>query len=189
MFNIHRHLLAKVRHLAAPGDGGRFWIGQAMVIVSTILGVYLAANAGFERAVEFDAMTNKRSTYHLLTALEAELKDNIQINNKLATDLNQGNINRSHYIRRSQMGKFVWQAMKESDNTFLIKADVITGIRRYYQAVEVLRTEYDQSKIPATYFRNRIEEEHKKLDKNVLPVIAEEITLFFEELKNSNISL
>lgn len=174
IFNFQRHLLAGVRRLAVPGDGGRFWIGQFMVIISTILGVYLAANAGFQRAIEFDAMINKRSAYHLLTSLEAELKDNVEINKKLAVDLNTGSLNRSYYIRRSQMGFFIWQAMQETDKTFQVPAEVLTGVRRYYKSVEVLRQEYDQSKIPATYFKKRVEEEHAIILKSILPKLQQE---------------
>ena len=79
VFSYTRQLLSNIRRLGNTGDGSRFWIGQIMVIVSTVLGVYLAAYAGFERALEFDVLVNKRSAYHLITSLEAELKDNIKL--------------------------------------------------------------------------------------------------------------
>ncbi len=173
LFNISRHL-TNLRRLANPGDGSRFWIGQTMVIVSTVLGVYLAANAGFERAIEFDAMVNKRSAYHLLGSLEAELKDNITIMNKLAESLSVINKDRKYMLRRHQTGKFVWQAMLESDHTFQIPAEVLTGVRRYYKNLEILRYELENSKIPNHYFIQRVKKEHAVLEEKVLPTITTE---------------
>ena len=174
VFNFARQVLAGVRRLAQPGDDSRFWIGQIMVIASTILGVYLAANAGFERAVEFDAIVNQRSSYHLLTALEAELSDNIAINDNLCADLRQANIDIKYMLRRAPMGKFVWHAMLESDQTFLIPHEIITGVRRYYNKVDVLRGELGERKIRVVYFIARIKQEHESLAKVVLPVLTKE---------------
>ncbi len=172
IFNFTRHL-SNLRRLANPGDGSQFWIGQIMVIISTVLGVYLAANAGFERAIEFDAMVNKRSAYRLLGSLEAELKDNIAIVDKLTENLGIKFKDRKYMLRRHQTGKFVWQAMLESDHTFQVPPKVLTGVRRYYKNLEILRYELENNKIPNAYFIKRIKEEHAVLDK-VLDEIEQE---------------
>ena len=132
-----------------------------MVIASTILGVYLAAYAGFERALEFDVLVNKRSAYHLITAMEAELKDNIEINKQLTKTVSNEQYDKKYFVRRSPMGHFVWDAMLETDKTFQVPADIITGVRRYYQAINILREELVGRKIPSKYFIKRVDEENK----------------------------
>ena len=69
------------------------------------------------------------------------------------------------------MGDFIWQAMTETDKTFQVPAEILTGVRRYYQAIDVLREEIGKRKIPAKYFVKRVKEEHKTLKKSVLPAI------------------
>ncbi len=187
IINFSRHL-TNLRRMANPADGSRFWIGQIMVILSTVLGVYLAANAGFERAIEFDAMVNKRSAYRLLGSLEAELKDNITIVNKLTENLQLVNKDRTYMLRRHQTGKFIWQAMLESDHTFQVPAEVLTGVRRYYKNLEILRYELENSKIPSSYFITRIKEEHSILEKTVLPKIDNEKQHLGEILSQLDIS-
>jgi hypothetical protein len=189
IINATRQMLANIRRLANPGAGSRFWIGQVMVIASTILGVYLAAYAGFERALEFDVLVNKRSAYHLITAMEAELKDNIEVNNKLIKTVSKGQYDRTYFVRRAPMGHFVWDAMLETDKTFQVPAEIITGVRRYYQTINILREELASSKIQSKYFIQRVKEEHKKLEENVLPGIEAEKKLLVEMLGRLDIEI
>ena len=48
--------LAHARKIIA-GLNKEFWIGHFLIMVSTVLGVYLAAHSGLKTAVEFDAIT------------------------------------------------------------------------------------------------------------------------------------
>jgi len=186
MFNFLH--LSGLRRLAKVNDSSRFWIGQVMVITSTILGVFLAANAGFKQAIEFNAIVAKRNTYHMLGAFEAELKDNILIINNLNKRLRQPNMNRTFMLRRHQTGKFIWTAMLKSKETFQLPPDVLTGVRRYYKNLEILRYELKNNLIDTDYFVEKIALEHNVLANVVLPGIKQEQHYLAKILTDLNIS-
>ena len=79
--------------------------------------------------------------------------------------------------------------MLESDKTFQVPAEVLTGIRRYYKAVEVLHEEFQGRIIPADYFVKRIKQEHTSLTEKVLPRIKVEQEDLKAVLKKLNIEV
>ena len=54
-----------------------FWISNLMIMASTVLGVYLAAQAGYKTALEFEVARGERDGYYMRRALLDELKDNL----------------------------------------------------------------------------------------------------------------
>lgn len=54
-----------------------FWISNLVIMVSTVLGVYLAAQAGYKVALEFEVARGERDGYYMRRALLDELKDNL----------------------------------------------------------------------------------------------------------------
>jgi hypothetical protein len=54
-----------------------FWISNLIIMASTVLGVYLAAQAGYRTALEFEVARGDRDGYYMRRALLDELKDNV----------------------------------------------------------------------------------------------------------------
>jgi len=54
-----------------------FWISNLVIMASTVLGVYLAAQAGYTTALEFEVARGERDGYYMRRALLDELKDNL----------------------------------------------------------------------------------------------------------------
>jgi len=56
-----------------------FWISNLIIMASTVLGVYLAAQAGYKAALEFEVARGERDGYYMRRALLDELKDNLDV--------------------------------------------------------------------------------------------------------------
>ena len=53
-----------------------FWLNQVFLVLSTIFGVYLAAQSGLEQALKFDTYNKMEDNFYLRTSLYDEVKDN-----------------------------------------------------------------------------------------------------------------
>jgi hypothetical protein len=54
-----------------------FWVSNLVIMASTVLGVYLAAQAGYKTALEFEVARGERDGYYMRRALLDELRDNL----------------------------------------------------------------------------------------------------------------
>ena len=54
-----------------------FWLSNLFIMASTIIGVYLAAQAGFTTAMQFEIARSDRDGYYMRRALLDEVKDNL----------------------------------------------------------------------------------------------------------------
>ena len=55
-----------------------YWFSQIVVLASTVIGVYLAAQAGYKAAIEFEITRGERDGYYLRRTLLTEIKSNIK---------------------------------------------------------------------------------------------------------------
>lgn len=67
-----------------------FWIGNMVVVLSTVLGVYLAAHAALETAIKYEAIKTDRNNYYLRTSLYNEMNHNVDAIEKIIENLNHG---------------------------------------------------------------------------------------------------
>ena len=67
-----------------------FWIGNLFVVFSTVLGVYLAAHAALETAIQFEAVRADRDSYYVRTSLHNELKYNIDVYEEIINNYRDG---------------------------------------------------------------------------------------------------
>jgi hypothetical protein len=54
-----------------------YWVSQFVVLTSTVLGVFLAAQAGYSTAIQFEVTRGERDGYYLRRALVSEIKNNL----------------------------------------------------------------------------------------------------------------
>lgn len=55
-----------------------YWVSQVVVLTSTVMGVYLAAQAGYSTAIQFEVTRGEREAYYLRRALLDEVKSNLR---------------------------------------------------------------------------------------------------------------
>ena len=115
-----------------------FWFGHLVVLVATVMAVYLAASAGLKSAVEFELIKSDRDSYYMRAALLAEVQDNVQTFEQWGAEYRSGKANKfsGKSTDTFRLDDYVWVAMQDSDGTFEIPSDILTGIRRYYSATQ-----------------------------------------------------
>jgi len=170
-----------------PSDGWRFWLGQILMIVSTVLGVYLAAVVGFEKAVQFDALTSKRDVYYMLQALQDEMQDNMATMDILVSKVDKLHV--PTLVEYYKPQTYIWETMKRSPNTFSIPSSIITGVRRYHADVAVQTRDLLKANITRGQFKQRISDLNKKLRKHVLNRITLEMDNIRTELSVVNMPI
>jgi hypothetical protein len=110
-----------------------FWVSNAVIVLSTVLGVYLAAQAGYKTAVAFELARQQREGYFMRRALLDELKDNLDQADEMSKNMMDSGwrfTNSNPEIFKLQ--SYVWETMKQQSTTFQIPSEILTGVRRYY---------------------------------------------------------
>ena len=121
-----------------------FWFTQTVILLSTMLGVYLASFAGFEIAVNFDRYQRLSDARNLEISLRAEVFDNISKVEDWASSYNDGPMlwHDSRFAPREsyKLDDVIWLTMRNSSTTFELNPETLTSIRRFYSAVEKHKT-------------------------------------------------
>lgn len=125
-----------IRPIFLPRDknNAEFWLSHALIIGATVLGVYLAAAAGYRVGMDLQAIRADRESYYLQLALLAEVNDNL----RQVEDWSDQYItsSKAKFMGRSEQYRletYVWDAMADSDVAFRLPPDALTGIRRLYR--------------------------------------------------------
>lgn len=133
--------------VTAPAKGlsrinGEFWLGQIFTLIATVVGVYLAANSGFEKAIEFESLQSKRSAYLANLALHHELSANVAEVQSWVEEFQRDPQHNDMDMRADsyQLDTFLWQTMQEGDAIFEIPYHQIEAISVYYGDSDNLRT-------------------------------------------------
>jgi hypothetical protein len=138
-----------------------FWLSNLFVMASTIIGVYLAAQAGFSAALQFEVARSERDGYYMRRALLDEVKDNIAAAGEWSSSFERTLRNRisDQYFLPSdswvtywsekngwsnsgvvpdelKMKTYVWETMKQQAITFQLAPDLLSSVRRYYDGIE-----------------------------------------------------
>ncbi len=168
--------LAHARQIIA-GLNKEFWIGHFLIMVSTVLGVYLAAHSGLKTAVQFDAITSDKDNYYLRANLKDEIVYNIGVTERIIKQIEKyGTFDRKNYPK---FQSYVMDTMKEQSNTLKTPNIILSGTLQYYDRVERL---FDQRKRHHFNYPELAKKLRKEIDdykKNILSVIDKDQ----EELK------
>lgn len=164
-----------------------FWVSHSLVVFATIMGVYLAASAGFEKAIQFELLKSDRSGYYLRSAMRDELVDNINNIEYWTTDYTGGNARA--YINHPgeySLDNFIWQGMKYSSETFEIPTEIISSIRRFYIQAENGLEEMT-SRNPDLKKVNKLKADAAKAKSEILPLIEKDLEILREKLRKAGI--
>ncbi len=165
-----------------------FWVGQLSVIVSTVIGVYLAASAGLKTAVDFHSITSDEQNFYSLSALREELHSN----NELVLDFfekrfhfNDKNEITSHTGGRfPELDQFVWKTMLRTTDTFELPIDILKKTSIYYshyaENVRAYNNSGGKEKLFAAIRAYNIVVEMKE---TIIPRIDKQITVYRSRLE------
>lgn len=178
-----RGLQSSLRFMSISGrPNTEFWITQVIILVSTVLGVYLASYAGFEIAVNFDRYQSASDVTYLEKSLRAEVADNIAKVERWTQEYDQGPMlwHDSRFAPREsfKLDDMVWVTMRYSPRTFEVEPDILTGVRRFYSEVEQHKTVLFQQRQPNALARNAMQQlavAASEARQNLLPRLDEEI--------------
>jgi len=125
-------------------------------MASTVLGVYLAAQAGFKTALQFEIARSERDGFYMRRALLDEVKDNLESVDDWSQSFEKALRNRisdSYFLPTDswlvywsdkngwsnagiapdelKMRTFVWETMKQQSITFQLSPQLLSGVRRF----------------------------------------------------------
>lgn len=111
-----------------------FWISNALMVIATILGVYLAASEGFKKALLFRQVEEREHTYDLLTALRAE----IALNRKVVGAVTEKGLAElpQSWEEPPVIQRYIWQTMQNVPETFRAPPEALNGIALYYASLD-----------------------------------------------------
>ena len=110
-----------------------FWISHLIILFSTVLGVYLAAQAGYRTAVEFEVSRTDREGYYLRRALLDEVRHNLDWADKLTDTVNKDAY--TFLTGNEKPQTFVWDTMQQQSTTFQLPPQTLAAIRGYYDGI------------------------------------------------------
>lgn len=109
-----------------------YWVGHLMVIVATVLGVYLAATAGFNQALKLDLLQSDRGTYYVAESLYQELKfNNANMEGYVERTKDKNSVFKEH-IAGIRLNEFIFNTAQESESTFEIEPKLLSEVSNYY---------------------------------------------------------
>lgn len=138
-----------------------FWVSNLVIMASTILGVFLAAQAGYRTALDFEIARGERDGYYMRRALLDEVEDNLRAVDGWSRNFEKvlrANISADYFLPEDgwitywadkngwdnsnrtpdeiKMQTFVWETMKEQSITFQLPPQLLSAVRRYYDAMD-----------------------------------------------------
>jgi hypothetical protein len=163
--------------------GPQFFAGQIFTILATILGVYLAGYVSFQRTLEYDRFVKAQQRSDLLTATQAELKQNIvrlqKFNERLPAEVGTA------VLEWPQLRLFIWQAVGRSSSAFDVPPQILTDLQSVYEDLgEMLSNQeahenfrhltgsniYDRTK-----YKERLNAQLKFAETSILPALDKAI--------------
>jgi len=142
-----------------------FWVGHLLVIFATVLGVYLAATAGFKQALKLDLLQADRGTYYVAESLYQELAFN---NNNMQSFLKRiegKDLVFKEHIEGIKLNDFLFNAAEESESTFEIEPILLSEVSQYYFNIKnAIDTYYDSGMESPASLMKVVRAESEKLE-------------------------
>ena len=169
-----------------------FWIGNLFVVFSTVLGVYLAAHAALETAIEFEAVRADRDSYYVRTSLHNELNQNISVYEKIIDNYRNG---KGGYHKKDQWAKhpeyFVWESLKSSHALLTTPPKILAGVTDFYKYSGIVMEKFN-SRGPTNdtvYMANQFDEKIKEFKAGTMLQLEKNLATLKQELSKQNIEL
>jgi hypothetical protein len=177
-----------------------FWISNLVIMASTIIGVYLAAQAGFTTALQFEIARSERDGYYMRRALLDEVQDNLASVDDWSKTFEKALRNRiseSYFLPADtwtgywsdkngwsnagiipdelKMKTFVWETMKQQSITFQLPPELISAVRRYYDSMDGSMKDVRSHEWHAGPAAKAILEDTKRMRDDIVPAFEKDI--------------
>jgi hypothetical protein len=175
------------------GSSG-FWVGHMLMIMATIIGVFLAAQAGLAQAIKFDQYKDLQSNYFLRQSLLEEVTDNVKILREYEKEyLSQSVANITLKTNRPDLSTYVWESMKFNSATLETPSFYLTSIRRFYSTSMSLIDKAEQQQLSAVFAAKQLKSELDYIESEVIQSLqvncnklAEDLMKYGIDVKDSN---
>ena len=180
-----------IRPLLLPREknNAEFWLSHALIVGSTILGVYLAAAAGYKVGMELQSVRSDRESYYLQLALLAEVIDNLRHVEEWSEEYRTGS--KAKFVGRGEQYRletYVWDATARSEVAFQIPPDAMTGIRRLYRQLSSELTNLSDDTLTTAPDHHQIQANLADARRTILPALTESIEALRGRLQQSGIA-
>jgi len=167
-----------------------FWISQLLMIIATIVGVYLAAQAGLEQAIAFDDITSKQSNYYLRRSLYQEVSSNIELLKDYNKEYFSKAIPKSELKQHTpKLRQFVWASMQYSPATLETPSYFLIEVQDFYAELDNL-IELGVARVyGASHAGKLMTEQLQHMEQEVLPALARDLEILKSELNNAGIEV
>lgn len=152
-----------------------FWVGNVVVVLSTILGVYLASHAALETGLKFESIRADVSGYNLRKSIKEEIMHNFRVVDKLQKMIDNGAAYHVSSPDFPKMRTFVIEAMKKNPTTLSLPSEIITGTLDFYETSDDLMDRASRKLIGVSHMMKQIKSERRKVRKKVLRVLDKEL--------------
>lgn len=167
-----------------------FWLNQVFMIVSTIVGVYLAAQSGLQQALTFDTYSKMEDNYYLRMSLHDELSDNTRDLQAYIKDYLMRNAPAQELKdNRPDMSKYIWETMKYNPTTLETPNEILTSARRFYSQTDDLLNRALARRLGANYAGQQLQIIVDDMQKNTLPYIAASADQLKKELSKNGVEI
>lgn len=175
-----------IRPLFLPREknNAEFWLSHALIVGSTILGVYLAAAAGYKVGMELHSVRSDRESYFLQLALLAEVTDNLRHVEEWSEEYRNGS--KAKFVGRGEQYRletYVWDAASRSEVAFQIPPDAMTGIRRLYRQLSSELTNLADDTLTTGPDHHQVQSNLAAARQTILPALTESIAELRERLE------
>ena len=165
-----------------------FWIGNAFVVFSTVLGVYLASHAALETAMEFESLRSDRDNYHLRASLRAEVAANLEALDGIAAILEEhGYRYRPTIASFPRMRFYVWESMKTAPQTLATPAPILNGVQSFYDEAQKVLKRSETHRIGTDYHAELIRELTARYREGTLATIDADLAALRENLVSAGL--
>jgi hypothetical protein len=197
-----RFSIARIFRVRESGNA-EFWIANLVVMASTVIGVYLAAQAGFKTALQFEVARSERDGFYMRRALLDEVKDNLSSVNDWSQTFEKALRNRisdSYFLPSDtwimywsdkngwsnagihpdelKMKTFVWETMKQQTITFQLAPQLISAVRRYYDSMDGNMKDVLSHQWKAGPAAKAILEDTQRMRDDIVPAFEKDIAEF-----------
>lgn len=172
--NAVRHRLRRLDHGELRSSG--YWLTNFLMIISTVLGVYLAARVGLQQAIMFDEISDLKYSYNLQTALADELTENIAVLRQYNGGYLSRTLPQDELVRANPgISHFVWDTMHHSPQSLETPGYFLNEIQRFYRAVQRIITARERNQYSALQASQSLTEQLDHLEQRVLPRLRQNI--------------
>lgn len=179
--------LGQIARKLGNTEGRRFWTGQILSLVATVVAVYLAASVGYDKAMQYDQLLKDQDRYYLMQSMYDETKDNLFRITEIADKI--GKVSNPEILGNTHIEDYVWNLMAELSETARIPSPILTGTRRFYRESSGL-LESLKAYIPNPAFvKRRLEEVAARFRDETSPKIEKELARLRHKLEKNGLLL